>query len=135
MKKILVLLLTLVVFSCSTSNDDSLTFQELLPVDNVILPTEFQLNETYEIDLTYIRPTTCHAFNDIYYLKHDNERTVAIISTYFGSNGDCTELTTELEATFEFKATQTGSYIFKFWQGENENGEDEYLTIEVPVVE
>ena len=28
-----------------------------------------------------------------------------------------------------------GSYIFKFWQGTDDNGEDLYLTVEVPVVE
>jgi len=38
-------------------------------------------------------------------------------------------------STFNFKVTSNGSYIFKFWQGEDEAGETQYLTIEVPVIE
>ena len=37
------------------------------------------------------------------------------------------------EVTFNFMVTGNGSYIFKFWQGEYANGDDQYLTIEVPV--
>ncbi|WP_452225525.1 hypothetical protein [Lacinutrix chionoecetis] len=135
MKKLLILIIGLVTFSCSLSDDSPTDYQELLPVEEAVLPEEFVLNETYEITLVYLRPTTCHAFSDIYYLKENNERTVAVISTVFQSNGNCTALGTELEATFNFKATQTGSYVFKFWQGEDDNGEDTYLTVEVPVVE
>ena len=51
-------------------------------------------------------------------------------------NATCETLENELvENTFNFKVTSNGSYIFKFWQGEDEAGEDQYLTIEIPVEE
>lgn len=139
MKKTLVLLLVLVLSSCSLDNDISSNYQELLPVETAILPEEFVLNEIYDITVSYLTPSNCHYFNDIYYVKENNERTVAIISTVYEDNGNCVDFETseipELEATFQFRATQTGLYIFKFWQGENENGENQYLNIEVQAIE
>ncbi|WP_055436290.1 hypothetical protein [Lacinutrix algicola] len=135
MKKILILLIGFATFSCSVSDDSLVTYQDPMPIETAVLPDAFVLDEIYEINLTYLRPTTCHAFNDIIYKKHNNERTVVIIGTVFQSNGNCTDLGTELEASFNFKATEEGSYIFKFWQGKDDNEEDIYLTIEVPVLE
>lgn len=135
MKKGLTLLIGLTIFCCSPSNDSLESYQEALPIESADLPDEIRVNEDYEIALSYLRPTTCHAFNDILLQKNDNQGTVYVIGTVFQSNGNCTELNTELEASFSFKATQIGSYIFKFWQGQDDNGEDIYLSIEVSVIE
>jgi hypothetical protein len=40
-----------------------------------------------------------------------------------------------VDATFNFIVTSNGTYIFKFWQGEDDNGNDLYYIVEVPVVE
>ncbi|AEH00937.1 hypothetical protein [Lacinutrix sp. 5H-3-7-4] len=133
-KKILIFLIALIAFSCDISDDTPNTYQELLPIESAIVPEEFQVSVTYEINLTYIKPTTCHSFKTLYYLKNGNERTVAIISAIVDTN-DCSELNTEEEVSFDFLPTELGSYVFKFWQGTDENAQDEYLTIEVPVVE
>ncbi len=135
MKKLLICLIAIATFSCSTSDDSPTSYNELLPIESAMVPEEFEIGETYEITITYLRPTTCHAFNDIYYAKHNNERTVAVVSTVFESNGNCTTIESELEASFNFKPTESGSYVFKFWQGEDESGEDTYLVYEVPVLD
>mgnify|MGYP003647138685 FL=1 len=107
----------------------------MLPVESVDIPDEFELGKTYPITISYLRPTTCYSFKEFYYLKENNERTVAPI-TYVFENNDCTDLEdTLVEATFNFIVTSNGSYIFKFWQGEDASGEDQYLIIEVPVLE
>lgn len=136
MKKIIIIIIVLnTILSCSISDDSPVTTQELLPVKSVTIPENFALNETYEIELRYLRPTNCHGYRDIYFSKNNNERTVAIISTYFLGNENCTPFTNEeLETSFNFKATELGSYIFKFWKGLDDNGEDIYLIIEVPVL-
>jgi len=120
--------------SCSV-DDDSTSFSfEILPVESVDIPDEFELGETYPITVSYLRPSTCHGFKEFYYLKENNERTVAPI-TYVFDNNDCETLEDNLvEATFNFIVTSNGSYIFKFWQGEDTDGETQYLIIEVPVI-
>jgi hypothetical protein len=135
MKKLLVICLTLILASCSV-DDDSVNYSfDILPVESVDIPDEFTLGETYPITVSYFKPSSCHAFKEFYYLKDNNERIVAPINYVFEEN-DCETLDSELvENTFNFIVTSNGSYIFKFWQGEDANGEDLYLTIEVPVVE
>ena len=134
MKKALILLAGLILFSCS-SNDDSLyNYQDPMPIELVDLPEEFILNEEYEITITYLKPTTCHVFNDILYQEDNNISTVIVIGTVFHNNGNCTDLNTEFEANFNFTANNIGSHIFKFWKGLDDNGEDIYLIVEVPVV-
>lgn len=137
MKKFAILSLILLCFtSCSINDDDDVGYSfDILPVESVDIPTEFTLGETYPITVHYFKPSTCHLFNNLYYFKENNERTVAVINLDLNRN-DCEDLTEELvETTFNFKVTSNGSFIFKFWQGKDENEEDEYLIIEVPVTE
>ena len=136
MKKILIYGFTILLFfSCSIDDDSNNYSLEILPVESVDIPDEFELGQTYPITVHYFRPTTCHAFREFYYVKENNIRTVAPINYVFEEDNNCTDLENDLvEATFNFIVTSNGSYIFKFWQGEDTNGEDQYLTIEVPVV-
>jgi hypothetical protein len=135
MKRLVVFCLTLMLFASCSVDDDSTSFSfEVLPVESVDIPDEFELGETYPITVSYLRPSTCHGFKEFYYLKENNERTVAPI-TYVFDNNDCETLEDKLvEATFNFIVTSNGSYIFKFWQGEGTDGETQYLIIEVPVI-
>ena len=88
----------------------SMTIKNYCPLKALWYLMSLNWVQTYEITIFYMRPSTCHAFNDIYYRKHQNERTVAVVSTVFQSNGNCTNLEdTELEASFDFKATESGS--------------------------
>ena len=134
MKKLLVLCLTFILFASCSVEDDSTNYSfEVLPVESVEIPDEFTLGEVYPITVSYFRSSTCHLFREFYYLKENNERTVAPIDYVFEEN-NCQDLNDELvEQTFNFIVTSNGSYIFKFWQGEDANGEDQYLIIEVPV--
>ena len=134
MKKLFALGLILFLFT-ACSNDDGYDFYyEILPVESVDIPEEFIYGETYPITVSYLRPTTCHYFREFYYKKVFNERTVAPV-TYVLEKDDCEDFDAELvESSFNFVVTGSGPYVFKFWQGEDEQGEDQYLIIEVPVV-
>ncbi len=136
MKRFIVLSLLLVMFGACSTDDDTVNFNfEILPIENVDIPDEFELGEVYPITISYLKPTSCHRFNELYYLKDTNKRTVAVIDYVF-ERDDCETLENELaETTLNFIVNSNGSYIFKFWQGEDNQGEDQYLTIEVPVLE
>lgn len=134
MKNVFVFLLFVLIFSCSTDDGSEPVSFVILPVEDAFVPTEFERNETYDINLDYLRPTSCHGFKDIYYKSESNERTVAVIANYFQGNNNCTEIDSLTETSFRFKATTEDLYIFKFWQGTDENGEDQYMIVEVPVV-
>lgn len=136
MKKLILYTFAFFALSCSLNDDTTNDYQELLPIETAQMPENVTVGVAEEIFLTYLRPTNCHAYNDIYYTKNESERTVAIVSTYFASNNNCTMLDSdnELEASFRFQAAEPGMYTFKFWQGKNDEDEDEYLIYELEAI-
>ena len=138
MKRLFYICIAILTFwSCSLDDDNNgIEYNfEFIPIEDVVIPEEFILDETYQIDLTYFRPTTCHSFHDFYYVPDQEERTVAVINQVFDNSG-CQPLEDELiEVSFDFKAVYSQIYVFKFWQGENEAGEDIFLTFEIPVID
>ena len=129
-------LISIFNLSCSISDDDSVRISHVfLPIESAELPDSFVLNETYQIPISYFRPSTCHSFNNFYYQKNENERTVAIINNVIESES-CEDLANDLvEVTLDFIAIYNQTYVFKFWQGLDENDNDLYYVVEVPVIE
>ena len=136
MKKLILLLVTVITFSSCLPDDNEPKFRlELLPIESVELPQEFVLGQTYTIMVRYFRPTDCHFYDGIYYEKDLNVRTFAIRNAV-NTNNTCLALDNVLiEQTFDFYVTSNGSYIFKFWQGVNEEGDNIFLEYEIPVTD
>lgn len=131
------LLVALVVSSCSINDDGPDYHYEFMPIENVDIPESMVVNNTYVINMTYLRPNSCYIYSDIYY-SYDDEttRTVAIICSVYDNSYGCDSLEyPEYEVPYNFKPTQVGTYTFKYWQGEDDNGEDQYLIREVLVEE
>lgn len=125
--------LALTLSSCKLE-DDRLNFRFVsLQIVSADLPESFDLNQTYEINVTYLKPSTC-VFYEGFDVTNDGLTTrnvVAIGSEFYEEN--CAQVTEEYEATFNFIVLYEGSYLFRFWTGQDENGEPQYLEIEVPV--
>jgi hypothetical protein len=101
------------------------------------MPQSFSYNEVYNINYTYLRPSTCHIYNDLYYVSEENFRTIAVINTVINATEtlQCESLIEDIvERSFTFHVeNNAGTYIFKFWLGEDENRHNSYLVIEVPI--
>jgi hypothetical protein len=134
MKKLASLLILLFLFnSCTPTNDGPNYLFELLKIESVEIPTEFTLGQTYPITVHYKLPTSCHFFNQLYYNKDLNIRTIAVESAV-AQRDNCVDTPDETgEYTFNFYVTSNGSYIFKFYQGKDVNGENIFLEYTVPV--
>ena len=135
MKKLLILgFLMFSFFGCTPESDDSQNFfNEILPVASVNMPDQFVFGSTHEITMTYFRPSGCHVFSDFYYLPEINQRTIAIITTVFPDQ-NCQQFDDEeVQVTFNFRVNDIDPYVFRFWQGVDEYGNDIYYVVEVPV--
>ncbi|MFM2214315.1 MAG: hypothetical protein RL427_1578 [Bacteroidota bacterium] len=135
MKKIISLIVLFFLFNSCTSDSSPSYSLSFLPIGSVDIPTEFTLGETYPITVYYNRPTTCHYFNGLYYDKNLNTRTIAVESVV-EYRDNCQDLSTTdaMDSyTFNFYVTSNGSYIFKFYQGKDDSGNDVFLEYEVPV--
>lgn len=139
MRKILFLAVVtcLTVFTSCSVDDNTVNVQfELVPVETVLIPTEFVLGETYTISVTYKRPTDCHSFSNFEYITgtttETNIRTVAVVNLF--TPGDCTTLDDNFQTqTFVLNVLDTNPYRFRFWQGTDDNNADMYLEYEIPV--
>lgn len=135
MKKLLVLFVLGTLLSCEINDGRDINFElEIMSITSVDVPTEFTLGETYEITVDYLRPNGCHEFNDFIFQPDGNTRTVAVVDTVY-NDPDCSTNAEEASVSFDFLVLSTGPYIFQFYQGSSPNGQDDYLIVEVPVVE
>jgi hypothetical protein len=132
---LLVFILTLPT-GCSTDDDAGDLMQNLASVLSVDLPESFVYGHSYEVEIIYKRPTSCHTFTGLDVSQDDNEITIGVVTSFRTSNPNCVE-TGNLQATavINFVAERDDFYIFKFWQGRNAAGTDQFLTKEVPVTQ
>lgn len=135
MKKYAFLFLVSLAFltSCSVENDNPIVRTEFMPIVNVAVPDHFIQGQTHEILMSYVKPNSCYVFNNIIFDIEGHERTVSILNTVY-ENENCTpqdELTT---VSFDLTVSGDDVYLFKFYQGKDEYGVDQYHLVEVPVV-
>jgi hypothetical protein len=134
MKRIISLIALVFLFNSCTPEDGPNYTYELRPVLSVNIPSEFTLGETYTITMQYNKPTSCHYYNTISYHKDLNIRTIAV-ETVKEETNSCTETPNDVSTcSFDFMVTSNGSYIFKFWQGKDAQGNDMFLQYEIPVL-
>lgn len=137
MKKLLLVFFALLLFSgCSAEDDSDNIMQNLAPVLSVDLPDSFDFGESYSIEIIYKRPTNCHTFSGLDVARNANVIVIGVVTSFRTSNTNCVDSgNLEASATINFVAERDDFYIFKFWQGKNAAGRDEFLTVEVPVTQ
>jgi len=132
-KRLFFVIFAVVLFVSCSDDDEVSNHYELLPVEDALVPEEFVFGEIYDLTVKYIMPDDCYISSDILYEYDQDARNVAVISLVINEN-NCDVLDLEQGLTFQVHALQPSPYIFRFWQGDDENGEPTYLIVEVPVV-
>lgn len=139
MKKIaLLFIVCLTAFtSCSLDdNNQSDFYLEVMPIDSVEVPEHFLHGHTYQISVTYTKPSDCYYFNDFIYEVDGNQRTIAVVNSVYSSDtANCDVDPQQVTVHFNFMVTANQTYVFKFYQGEDEDGVDQYYLIEIPVLD
>lgn len=134
----ILLVVTLVMASSCDVDDDNTNFHyETLEITDALLPEAFEYGELYTVEFKYLRPTNCHYYEGFDFQKTDKtERTIYAIGAVLDQTG-CKEFANDSigTASFNFEVRYRDPYTFKFYSGDNEDGEKQYITIEVPVVQ
>ena len=119
--------------SCNL-DDDGVNFHfAALEVVDVELPESFEFNGRYQITVTYNRPDDCTFFEGFEVSEKDTTvRNVVVVASVI-TDRECTPQAEEVEATFNFVVLYNETYVFRFWQGEDQNGDPKFLEVEVPV--
>ena len=121
MKKIALIILALVITSCSVE-EPNYKFT-LLPIKEATVPQNFKFGEIDTVKVTYVLPNGCFGFHSLYYQYKDTTRIVAIRAIE-NLETICTQATIEGEYKFPIKVSQKKDYLFKFWKGKDNKGKD-----------
>ncbi|MGY0391319.1 hypothetical protein ACW5R3_02010 [Bizionia sp. KMM 8389] len=137
MKSFFICALAILVFSCATDDEIQQTNRVvLLPVESAIVPNEVSIGETYEIIVTFKKPSDCYYYKDIYMRNDPDGTLVAVLASVLPDTYACQETNNIIEKTFILEPTRDiTNYVFKFWHGNTNTGEDTYIIFEVPVID
>ena len=138
MKKTFLALCALMVsltFSSCDLEDDGPNFHFVpLRIESVEMPESFDLEETYVISFKYIVPDGCTYYEGIDVVDEEvTTRKVVAIGAQRTDQDACTEVIREEMGSFNFIVIHNQPYLFRFYQGEDINGEQQFLEVEVPV--
>ena len=122
-------------FSSCDIGDDGPNFHFVpLRIESVEMPESFDLEETYVISFKYIVPDGCTNYEGIDVVDEEvTTRKVVAIGAQRTDQAACAEVIQEEVASFNFVVLQNQPYLFRFYQGEDVNGEQQFLEVEVPV--
>ena len=127
-------LISVLLSGCSLEDDDPNFYFTSLTINNVELPESFTLNETYEINVTYSLPDACTHYEGFDVTKEDTTvRNVVAVGVAMIDDESCTEVNKEEEASFNFIVKYDQPYTFRFYKGDNSEGEPEFFEVVVPV--
>ena len=131
-------LVVFLIFGCSDDdNNDDNDHDYHLEYVNVIsadLPDEFIFGRTYRINVTIELPNSCYFYYNQYdYFYEGTSRLIYPIG-HVDDGVTCTPNSEETTFSIPVQALQNEPYIFKFYQGEDTDGQDMFLTIQVPVI-
>ncbi len=135
MKRFFYAVIAVLALSSCTLDDDDPNFNYVaLNIVEAELPESFNLNETYDIKVTYQTSNDCSFFEGFDVVREDETvRRVVALGRELIDEDNCKEETVLVTEMFRFIVLYNQPYTFRFWQGENADGENEYLEVEVPV--
>lgn len=131
-KVFLITLLALICASCSVGDDTETNFS-LLPVYQFDVPTAFKVDSVSVFNVRYKRVSDCQIYNGMYLNRTENEIKIAIKVVELQEANCNPDNETVYEFPLNFKPSQSGTYVLKFWNGKDPNGIDQFSNTEIIV--
>ncbi len=147
MKKIaLLMVLALSLYSCGTDDDGPNLNYDIAEIINTDLPAFFEIGESYDVEIIYELPNACHQFSNFssnQYIDEETDSTfvieIAVLTSYDANLTECNQqgalIGSRAIRDLRINNENYNNYQFKLLTGEDENGEAEFLIIDVPVGE
>lgn len=137
MKKFIILLGMLTAIVGCSSDDAANFYFDFIAVESVSeIPEAFVVNQADTIEVSYLRPSTCHSFDGFDIEKNGDLREITIINKVVEENNGCPNLESDVRtAPLIFNPEEAGNVTLKFYTGTDEAGNPTFLTFDVPIVE
>jgi hypothetical protein len=138
MMKYFILIVVIFVSVTSCSTDDAANFYfDFVAVDSVSeIPEAFIVNQPDTLQVSYLRPSSCHGFDGFDIDKDGDIREITIITKVVEQSNGCPDLENDLRtAPLIFNPEEAGEVQLKFFNGEDVDGNPIFLTFNVPIIE
>lgn len=144
MKKLaLLFVFALTLSSCSIEDDGPGIKYQYAKVLDAGLPDSFELGKSYQLEITYLLPSACHNPLGIEAnrgsLTGEARRDIFIVgvTSISADITDCTIESEDLEREKNLTITidEDEPYTFYLWNGLDDENENQYITVEVPVID
>jgi hypothetical protein len=136
LKAVFLLLVFFLTFSCDITDDGEKYDLIPLPIAAVEIPDSFKLNETYQFNISFIRPNSCTGFRGFEVVTEETNthtiRHVVAIGAQFQENF-CPQTAETLQTQMQFVCMYSIPYLFRFYTGDDLDGNPQYMEVEVPV--
>ncbi|TNJ41217.1 hypothetical protein KFZ70_15630 [Tamlana fucoidanivorans] len=132
---IIVVTLMVTATSCSDDDDTHAFHLEKGIVLTAEVPEEFVHGNRYIITGTVALPNSCYFYYDQYEYLYDGTSRLIYPIVHVDDDVACADVFKEATFSIPVEALQKETYTFKFYQGEDAEGEAQFLILEVPVVE
>jgi hypothetical protein len=145
MRKFMIMLfLGFALTGCSTDDDVSTVSYEFAEITESDFPEFFEAGRTYNFEITYKLPSTCHIFLGFDGGKADFSSNEFFIYAWTSINSAKTNCNSTNEEDLIFKNTITDfsispnagedeKFIFHLWTGTDVEGNPIFNTVEVPI--
>lgn len=121
-------------YSCDLGDDGPNFHFVPLRIESADMPESFDLDATYRINVTYTLPDGCTYFEGFDVTKEDvTTREVVAVGSQRTDQVACSEAIQTIEDSFDFIVIHSEPYLFRFYQGDDANGDPQFLEVEVPV--
>ena len=137
MKKIL-LLLTVLFMVCSCSIEPEKTVDIVfIAADSIDAPSYVAPGHTYPIKMYYKKPTYCYYVSDEVYSEIAGSVYTLAVPAYFIQDANCQPPTTaapeQIVYNFMCPLSTATSFTFKFYNGDDAQGNKKFIEVAVPV--
>lgn len=141
MKKVLMPFLLIVAcswfISCEVDDDSPNFYFTSLTTVEAQMPESFEFGKTYDIEVTYLRPNGCTFFEgfNVSQTAETGRDVVVVGSVLTDEDTVCTQAVEEVVATLKFNVIYTKDYVFRFYAGDDEDGNPTFLEYTIPIAE
>jgi len=130
-------LATFLFYGCNDDDDDYDEHDyhlEYIGTKTVDLPNEFIFGNVYRINGTIELPNSCYYYYNQYDYFYEGSSRIIYPIAHVDDGVSCAEKITTAKFSIPVHIQQSEPYVFKFYQGEDDDGNELFLTVEVPVV-
>ncbi|MBK3517215.1 hypothetical protein [Carboxylicivirga marina] len=128
-------LVAFLAFGCDDDDDnnDHEYHLENIGVKTVNLPDSFTYGEIYKITGTIELPNSCYYYYNQYDYFYEGTTRIIYPLAHVDDGVSCTTNTSVANFVIPLHVLQEETYTFKFYQGLDDQGEEMFLVIDVPV--